>query len=398
MELAIHAEELISPARREIEVVERKGIGHPDTICDAIAEQVCITLCRYYQEEFGLILHHNVDKVLLCGGTSRPVFGGGEIIEPIEIYLAGRATSEYGGVRIPTDEIAVWACREWLSTHLHGLDIDRHVHITPRLRPGSSELRSLFGRSAEVPMANDTAYGAGFAPLTDLEKTVLEVERTLNNEETEDTHPEIGADIKVMGVRRGRHIVLTISCAFVSKFVTGAEDYMRSKAAVREIAQSAARRVSTLDVEIKVNTADDVEHGDMYLTVTGTSAECGDEGEVGRGNRASGLITPYRVMAIDAPAGKNPISHPGKLYNVVAQRIAGSIVRDLRDVEDAACLLVSQIGRPIDDPQIVDIRLALLGTEIPGTHTFKVKETVDSHLSQLNLVRDALINGEINVY
>lgn len=398
MELAIHAEELISPARREIEVVERKGIGHPDTICDAIAEHVCMALCRYYQKEFGLVLHHNVDKVLLCGGISRPVFGGGEIIEPIEIYLAGRATSEYGGVRIPTDEIAVEACREWLSSRLHGLDVDRHVHITPRLRPGSSELRSLFGRSAEVPMANDTAYGAGFAPLTDLEKTVLEVERTLNNEETEDTHPEIGADIKVMGVRRGRHIVLTISCALVSKFVTGAEDYMHSKAAVQEIALSAARRVSTLDVEIKVNTADDVEHGDMYLTVTGISAECGDEGEVGRGNRGSGLITPYRVMAIDAPAGKNPISHPGKLYNIVAQRIAGSLVRDLSDVEDAACLLVSQIGSPIDDPQIVDIRLAVRGTEIPGTHTSKVKETVDSHLSQLNLVRDALINGEITVY
>lgn len=398
MELAIHAEGLVSPALREIEVVERKGIGHSDTICDAIAEQVCIALCRYYQKEFGLILHHNVDKVLLCGGTSRPVFGGGEIIEPIEIYLAGRATSEYGGVRIPTDEIAIAACREWLSTHFHELDMDRHVRITPRLRPGSSELRSLFGRSAEAPMANDTAYGAGFAPLTDLEKTVLEVERTLNREETKDTHPEIGADIKVMGVRCGGRIVLTISCAFVSKFVTDAEDYMRSKAAVREIALSAARRLSTLDVEIKVNTADDVEHGEMYLTVTGTSAECGDEGEVGRGNRASGLITPYRVMAIDAPAGKNPISHPGKLYNIVAQRIAGSVVRDLSDVEDAACLLVSQIGRPIDDPQIVDIRLAVRGTEIPGTHTSKVKETVDSHLSQLSLVRDALINGEITVY
>ena len=398
MELAIHAEGLISPTRREIEVVERKGIGHPDTICDAIAEQVCMALCRSYQKEFGFILHHNVDKVLLCGGMSRPVFGGGEIIEPIEIYLAGRATSEYGGVQIPTDEIAVEACREWLNTHIRGLDAGQDVRIFPRLRPGSSELTSLFGRAAAAPMANDTAYGAGFAPLTELERTVLEVEHTLNHGETKRTNPEIGTDIKVMGVRRGRHIVLTISCAFVSKFVTNADDYACKKAAVREIALSAARRVSKLDVEIKVNTADDVEHGDMYLTVSGTSAECGDEGEVGRGNRASGLITPYRVMAVDAPAGKNPVSHPGKLYNIVAQRIAGSIARDLSEVEDAACLVVSQIGRPIDDPQIVDIGLAFRRMKATGTIISNMREIVYSHLSQLNLIRDALIAGEITVY
>jgi S-adenosylmethionine synthetase len=247
----------------------------------------------------------------------------------MEIYLAGRAANECCGVRIPTDEIAVEACREWLRTHLASLDTDRNVRVIPRLRPGSSELMRLFARPGHTPMANDTAYGAGFAPLTELERTVLEVERALNNAETKRTNPEIGEDIKVMGVRRGQHIDLTISCAFVSRFVTDAGDYARKKVAAQEIALSAAGRISALEANIYINTADDIERGDVFLTVTGTSAEGGDDGEVGRGNRTSGLISPYRVMAIDAAAGKNPVSHPGKLYNILAGRIARSITDEL---------------------------------------------------------------------
>jgi S-adenosylmethionine synthetase len=397
MVLAVHRDGLLSPGAREIEVVERKGIGHPDTVCDGIAEQMCVALCRYYRERFGFILHHNVDKVLLCGGTSRPAFGGGEVIEPIEIYLAGRATQEYGGVRIPTDEIAVEACREWLRTHLGNLDTDRHIRIIPRLRPGSRHLTGLFTRAGDVPAANDTAYGAGFAPLTELEKTVLAVERALNAVETKRTNPEIGEDIKVMGVRRGHRVELTVSCAFVSRFVADARDYARKKAAAQEIALCAARKVSALETSLQINPTDDIEHEDMFLAVTGTSAEGGDEGEVGRGNRVSGLITPYRIMTLEAAAGKNPVSHPGKVYSLVAQQIAASITSKL-GVSDATCMLVSQIGRAINDPQLADLCLSLSETETTEAVVARVTEIVHSHLSRLNLLRDALLAGEITVY
>jgi S-adenosylmethionine synthetase len=395
--LAVHAAGLHSPGAAEIEVVERKGIGHPDTVCDGIAEQVCVALCRYYQKHFGFILHHNVDKVLLCGGTSRPAFGGGEVVEPIEIYLAGRATQEHRGVRIPTDEIAVQACREWLRTHLPSLDADRHVRIIPRLRPGSRHLTGLFARAGEVPAANDTAYGAGFAPFTELEKTVLKVERALNAAEAKRTNPEIGEDIKVMGVRRGRRADLIISCAFVSRFVADIQDYVRKKEAARDIALAAAREASELETSLQINPSDDIEHGDVFLTVTGTSAEGGDEGEVGRGNRTSGLITPYRPMTLEAAAGKNPVSHPGKIYSVVAQQIAAAVTAEL-GVENAACLLVSQIGRPINDPQLVDIGLSLAEAEAAAKKVPRVAEIVHSHLSRLNSLRDALLAGEITLY
>ncbi len=99
-----------------------------------------------------------------------------------------------------------------------------------------------------------------------------------------------------------------------------------------------------------MNAADPASHsdaGDVFLTVTGTSAEAGDDGEVGRGNRTCGLITPYRSITLEAAAGKNPVSHVGKLYNLVASRIAAAITAEIPDVPDAACVLVSQIGRPV---------------------------------------------------
>ena len=93
-----------------VEIVERKGIGHPDTVCDALAEELSRALCRFYLERFGLVLHHNVDKVLLWGGTSQPAFGGGKVIAPMEFYLAGRATLDYKGIKVPLDELVHESC------------------------------------------------------------------------------------------------------------------------------------------------------------------------------------------------------------------------------------------------------------------------------------------------
>jgi len=79
---------------QDVEIVERKGIGHPDTICDNISEKFSIELSKYYYENFGRIFHHNVDKAVLIGGKAIPKFGGGEVLEPIEIKVVGRAILE----------------------------------------------------------------------------------------------------------------------------------------------------------------------------------------------------------------------------------------------------------------------------------------------------------------
>lgn len=398
MDLFVRASEALSPGAADVEVVERKGLGHPDSICDALTEEICIRLCRFYTERFGVILHHNVDKILLCAGSARPAFGGGDVIAPIDLYLAGRATMEHQGQAVPVAEIAVDACKQWLRTHLRLPDVDRNVRVFPRFRPGSGELTRLFGRHEPIVLANDTSCGAGFAPLTDLERVVLSVERSLNSPDMKTRHPAIGEDIKVMGIRRGARIDLTIGCAMVDRFLRSIEDYTAMKAVAHDEAIEAGRRVTKLDVHAVVNAADGLGRADIYMTVTGTSAEAGDDGEVGRGNRASGLITPYRPMTLEATAGKNPVNHVGKLYNLAAGRIADSIVKNGSGIADASCVLVSQIGRPIDDPALADVVLRLEPGSEPGIVQATVREIVSAHLGRFEELRQEILSGKAVVH
>lgn len=383
-------------------MVERKGIGHPDTICDALAEEICRSLCCAYLESVGAILHHNVDKILLCGGAARPAFGGGEIIEPIELYLGGRVTAEFDGRKIPVSEIGVEACREWLRRHVPDLDSERHIKIIPRFHPGSGALRSLFpkalGTAKATFPANDSSCGAGFAPLTPLERAVLEVEHTLNSAATKRSHPAIGSDIKIMGVRIGSRIHLTISCAFIGRHLANISDYVSAKDTVRELAIALAREIMNCDVDAVVNAADNIQQGNLFLTVTGTSAEAGDDGEVGRGNRVCGLITPYRQMTMEAAAGKNPVTHVGKLYNVAAEEISQRIVTGIPGIGSAMCLLVSQIGHSIEEPQMIDIRLQREPGADLGQATAMTREIVFEQLRRFDALKADLLKGRRVVY
>ncbi len=342
------------------EIVERKGIGHPDTICDSVAEELSVALSKMYIEEFGAIMHHNVDKALLVGGIAEPVFGGGRVISPIEIYIVGRAIKERGDKKLPVEELAIETIQRWLSENLRNIDPSKHVVINTRIKPGSRDLVELFERfqkSGEIPLANDTSFGVGFAPLNDLESIVLNTERFLNSEEMKLKHPEVGEDIKVMGVRIKDKIRLTIALAFVSRYIKDLEDYKEKKEEIRKKVVEFASSLTDKEVEVFINTADNYDNGSVYITVTGTSAEQGDDGQVGRGNRVNGLITPYRPMSLEAAAGKNPVSHIGKIYNVVANIIADRVVREIEEVEEAYCYMVSKIGHPINEPQVCDVKI-----------------------------------------
>ncbi len=344
----------------QAEIVERKGIGHPDTVCDSLAEELSVELSKLYIEEFGAIMHHNVDKALLVGGVASPKFGGGEVISPIELYLVGRALSTKNDRPLPVEEIAIEVTRNWVSKNLRNLDPDRHLIIKPRIKPGSSDLVDLFLRfqtKGEVPLANDTSFGVGYAPLDELEKVVFETERLLNSPEFKEKHPEVGEDVKVMGVRIKDRIRITVACAFVDKFVSNLEDYLSKKEEVKKEVEKLAASFVKGKFEVFFNTADDPQKGSVYITVTGTSAEQGDDGQVGRGNRVNGLITPYRPMSLEAAAGKNPVSHIGKIYNVVANIIAERVVKEIEEIEEAYCYIVSQIGKPINEPQVCDVKV-----------------------------------------
>jgi S-adenosylmethionine synthetase len=348
----------VHPDSREVEMVERKGRGHPDSICDALAEAFSISLTRAYHERCGAVLHHNVDKVLLVAGSSAPRLGGGEVVTPIDVYLAGRATHEVDGTVIPVAEIAEQTSRAWLRANLHALDGQHHVRIHPVVRPGSTALSALVAREqGPSVVANDTSFAVGHAPPSRLEQVVLAVEQALTASSTIVAHPMIGEDVKVMGVRCGQQIDLTIACAIVDQHVRGLSEYADAKQVITRLAEHVARQAYGAHVRVAVNTADNLEAGRLYLTVTGTSAESGDDGQTGRGNRVGGLITPCRPMTLEAAAGKNVVSHVGKSYSIVGHQIARALVARCPDIAEATCVLVSRIGWPVETPQVVELQI-----------------------------------------
>jgi S-adenosylmethionine synthetase len=344
----------------EAEIVERKGIGHPDTICDSLAEELSVELSKLYIKELGAIMHHNVDKALLVGGKANARFGGGDVISPIEIFLVGRALREVNDKEFPVDELAIDMAHSWLKKHIRNLDPTKHITIQTRIKPGSKDLVELFDRfqkKGEVPLSNDTSFGVGFAPFSELENIVFYTEKLLNSDDIKKIHPELGEDIKVMGVRIKDNIKITVSAAFVDKYVNNIDQYKDQKQAITNIVLENAKKYTNKNVSAFVNTADDIKNGSVYITVTGTSSEQGDDGQVGRGNRANGIITPYRPMSLEAAAGKNPVSHIGKIYNVVANIIAKRVVEEVEGIEEAYCYMVSQIGKPINEPQVCDVKV-----------------------------------------
>lgn len=352
-----------TPDKLDVELVERKGLGHPDFIADSASEESSVSLSQYYMRQYGRILHHNLDKTLLVGGQAQPRFGGGVVQHPIYILVSGRATTEVtlpdGGIeQVPIGPIVVKAVKDWIRKSFRFLDPDEHIIVDYRIGKGSVDLRGIFDLGTEIPLANDTSFGVGFYPYTPLENLVLTTEKMLNSVEFKAKIPELGEDIKVMGVRQGNKIKLTVAGAFISSLVSDVDHYISVKTDVIEkIKDLASKLVPEYDIEIFMNTGDKPEKNIVYLTVTGTSAEHGDDGATGRGNRANGLITPMRPMSLEATAGKNPVSHVGKIYNVVAFITSKRIYEESGGEAPVSVHLLSQIGKPIDYPLVANIKI-----------------------------------------
>jgi len=339
----------------DIEMAERKGIGHPDSICDQVTEQISIELCKYYLKEFGVIMHHNVDKALLIGGQAVPAYKGGKIIKPISLIIAGRATLQANDKIIPVEEIAIETSKKWFEKNIRHLDVSKDILISSKIRPGSADLVNLFNRfgKGEIPLANDTSFGAGYYPTSILENSIIKIEKLLNSQDTKNKFPFIGEDIKVMGVKDHSGYYFTIAIAMIDKYIIDLNDYVSKIKQIKDFIHS---NLPLPDTTIYINTADDYDRESIYLTVTGTSAESGDDGQVGRGNRINGLITPYRPMSLEATAGKNPVSHIGKIYNYFAMDLSKTIVEN-NFADEANVFIVSQIGKPINEPQLIHIKL-----------------------------------------
>ncbi len=394
----IKVEQLIQTPveKQQIELVERKGIGHPDSISDGLAEAVSRALCKEYIEKCGVVLHHNTDETQIVAGRSHPKFGGGEILQPIYILLVGRATKEFEGVELATESVALKAARDYLRNTVVNLDQERDVILDCKLGTGSSDLRDVFRRD-RVPVANDTSFGVGHAPFSELENIVYNAERQLITD-LKTKIPGIGEDIKVMGLRDGDDITLTTCCGMVGRYVDDLDHYISIKEEMKTYVEDVSSRYTERNVEVQINTADDLKTGSVFLTVTGTSAEMGDDGSVGRGNRCNGLITPNRPMSMEATSGKNPINHIGKIYNLLSTQMAKDIVKEVPEVHDIYIRLLSQIGKPIDQPLVASAQI------IPedGTSFSKVKAeaeaVMDDWLTNVTKITDMVVKGELDTF
>ncbi len=381
---------------QEVELVERKGLGHPDSIADGVSESVSRALSRLYLDEFGRILHHNTDETQVVGGASEPKFGGGKVTQPIYILLVGRATTEVNGERLAYRETAIEAAKKYVQSICAHIDVEHQIDFDCRIGQGSVDLRGVFEQKSVL--SNDTSFGVGFAPLSDTERLVLESEHFLTLKLKKKLHA-LGEDVKVMGYRDHDKIRLTVAAALVDREVKDPTEYRSVCDEIQSALADHAAKLTRREVSIEVNTADDPELGRYYLTVTGCSMEAGDDGSVGRGNRANGLITPCRPMSLEASAGKNPVNHVGKIYNLLGNLIANDIVKETGgNVREVHVRILSQIGKPVDQPQVASLQvLPAAGVKLAQVKA-KAEAVAQGWFDQIDTIPRLLLTNKLTVF
>lgn len=390
------------PSARPFELVERKGIGHPDTLCDAISEAVSRNYTNYCLQHFDAVAHHWFDKVMLFGAGAELRYGHGRLTRPYTVMVFGKCAMAVGGEAIPLEQLVEEAAREVLSSRLTGFDPAEHLVVrtevvdhtgperpTSRYNPrGLDDLASLGGTDF---VSNDSTLLVGYSPRTALEDLVLTVERFLNGSAFKARCPHIGWDIKVLGSRVGRSARLVANVPFIADLVDSHATYQRLKERLRaDILAWAQDHGHALD-ELTINPADREGHG--YLVALGSVADTGDVGATGRGNRINGLITPMRPMGIEAPAGKNPLDHTGKLYGLVAQDVAETLAAQLGCAVEVFIHTAKE--RPLDSPTDVMVNVALDGA---ADHDHVAARAVERALGALDRQRMRLVAGDVEMW
>lgn len=391
----------LPPAEEAVEIVERKGLGHPDTICDAVMEAVAVQLARAYLTICGRVLHFNADKGMLVAGQVECRFGGGSVVTPMRLVMGDRATFQWRNKHIPVKDIAERTAYQWLKRRLPRIKPTKDLECQVELKPASEELQSVAERPREA-VANDTSATVGYAPLTPTERLVLRIERFLNSRPFKKEFPDTGEDVKVLAVRRKKELTITVAMPFLAPLIRTEADYFKRKTSTERILTDFVKRECADDISPRVflNVLDRRGTGEAgtYLTLLGTSAEAGDSGEVGRGNRVCGLISLRRPASAEAAPGKNPAAHVGKIYNVLAQTLAETIYSEVRGLRDVTVWITSQIGRPISSPQSVVVEvIPASGTMLAAVRP-QIQREIRAAFSHMPLFCEKLARGLYQVY
>ncbi|MFH1859232.1 MAG: methionine adenosyltransferase [Patescibacteria group bacterium] len=403
----INKRELLEP---ECEFVERKGIGHPDTLSDALAEFLSVNYSNYTLKKFGAVLHHNFDKVGLLGGASFVKFGEGYLIKPIRVLINGRASTKFEDIDIPVKDLLIEWAREFMTSKFPTIDRDRDLEFHYNLSNQSSPEKTEEFESTNIPrkfwfeprnlddlpeikklFSNDTSLGVEYAPYSKLEKLVLNIEETLNSDDFKKKHNWIGSDIKVMGIRNNQQFSITLCIPQIGNYVHSIEEYKQNLDTARTEIHKTAKEIGINDLELFCNTRDNLETKELYLTAIGSSIESGDEGLVGRGNRINGVISPTKLMSMEGSCGKNPVYHIGKIYYVAAQEISQKIFKEFGVVNEVS--LISQSGRDLLDPWMTFV--TLFNTDIEQA---KIKDFVAGELKNIPEITKKLLEQKVRLF
>jgi S-adenosylmethionine synthetase len=300
--------------------------------------------------------------------------------------MGDRATAAWDDQRLDVGAIAIDAAHRWIRTHLRHVDPDAHVRYQIEMRPGSAELARWY-RGEGLRPAGDTSAAVGYAPLTETERLVLEAERYLNSPGFKARFPDTGEDVKVMGVRNARALHLTVAMPLLDRGLGNEQEYFDQIQQIREatIAHVKSRLEGLDELSLTLNALDRRGEGlaGIYASVLGVSAENADSGEVGRGNRINGLISFCRPGGSEAVAGKNPMGHVGKIYGVLAHRLASRLVAWVPGLEEVTLWLSSEIGQPVDQPRVVFVLAHLAPGAAMADVAAETRKIIASELAQL---------------
>ncbi|MET7795827.1 methionine adenosyltransferase [Streptomyces decoyicus] len=387
-------------------IVERKGLGHPDTLADHLAERLSRAYSHHTVARFGAVLHHNFDKLALLGGASEVRYGAGRMTAPVRVLVNGRAAPMCGGETIPVEEIVEAEVRAFFAERLPEVadHLDIVFNITSNSSPGAvltddrvpDRTRWFNPRSVDdlrerrVRLSNDTSLGTGWAPENAFESFVRElVNHFSGDSDFTRARAWCGSDVKLMGYWDGGQADVVLCVPQKSRHVTSRAEYVRNAETVlAECHRMANLRLPGAQARFRLNARDVPERDELYLTYTGSSIESGDEGVVGRGNRVNGLITPLRPMNLEGANGKNPVYHVGKLYNIAAQRLAERLHEATNG--HAEVHLVSTTGQRLDQPWRILVRLSAHDAEVD-----KVQALVAETLGEFSALTDELVSDGI---
>lgn len=394
-------------AESKSEVVERKGIGHPDTLADLVAEEFSKKYSNYCLGKFNCILNHWVDKIVLSGGTAELDFGQLRVLKTIRIYLFGKVVETFGDQSIDVSKILRESAEGVFSRIFTKQPILEHVEyvIDTNSGVGKEHSKSFYSpnsrqevvSSPERNKSNDTVMCSGFAPFTITERLSIELENLINSKKFKEEFPATGWDVKVLITRAETSFEIVICIPYISKLTPSFSFYQENLLTIKNrletfIAEFLNSENPKAIFNLSINTKDFDEH--VYLTSFGTALDKGDYGAVGRGNKYSGLISLNRESNIEAVNGKNPLNHSGKIYTILAHIISWKIYKAF----GGSCTvnIVGRNGDPINKPSRIIIKYS--GT-LDGEKEIAVKNITEEAVKRADGLYQSLIKEDpINIF